>query len=40
MKASYKSRRETMSETGQGLLDSGCADEMTPGSDIKNMWGM
>jgi len=28
-----------MSETGQGLLDSSRADEMSPGSDIKNLWG-
>ena len=40
MKKGYRSRRAMMSETGQGLLDNDRADEMTPGSDIKNLWGM
>lgn len=28
-----------MSETGQGLVDDGRENEITPGSDIANIWG-
>ena len=29
-----------MSETGQGLIDDGCEDNIAPNSEIANLWGM
>jgi hypothetical protein len=39
LKVQYGKYRKMMSETGQGLIDEGRKDEMTPDSEIANMWG-
>jgi hypothetical protein len=39
LKTLYGKHRKMMSETGQGLIDDGREDDITPGSDIANMWG-
>ena len=39
LKTQYGKYCKMMSETGQGLIDKGHEDEMTPGSEIANMWG-
>ncbi|KAH9990643.1 hypothetical protein BJV74DRAFT_796013 [Russula compacta] len=38
LKMAYTKHCSEMSEMGQGLLDNDQADEMTPGSDMKNIW--
>lgn len=40
LKSSYIIQKDKMSLTGQGLVHSGRVDEMTDGSEIKNIWGM
>lgn len=35
----YGKYRKMMSETGQGLINKGREDEITPGSEIANIWG-
>lgn len=39
LKTQYGKYRKMMTETGQGLIDDGREDEITPGSEIANMWG-
>jgi hypothetical protein len=39
LKTQYGKYRKMMSETGQGLLDNSCEDEIAPGSEIANIWG-
>jgi hypothetical protein len=39
LKTQYGKYRKMMSETGQGLINEDHEDEMTPGSEIANMWG-
>jgi hypothetical protein len=40
IKKAYMKHRNTISETGQGLLDDGLESTFIQGSDIKNAWGM
>lgn len=40
MKKAYAKHWANISETGQGLLDAGREDEIMPGSEIANIWGM
>lgn len=39
LKSGYITQKNGMSLTGQGLVHSGRANEMTDGSEIKNVWG-
>ncbi|KAH9969954.1 hypothetical protein BJV74DRAFT_799332 [Russula compacta] len=39
LKAVYTKNRAKLSETGQGLLDIDQEDEITPSSEITNIWG-
>lgn len=39
LKLQYGKYRKMISETGQGLIDEGREDEITPGSEIANIWG-
>jgi hypothetical protein len=39
LKMTYVKYWSEMSETGQGLVDNDQADQMTSGSDMKNIWG-
>jgi hypothetical protein len=40
LKRDYIKHRDTISETGQGLIDEGRESEFTPGSKLANIWGM
>jgi hypothetical protein len=39
LKKNYTKYCKEMSDTGQGLLDADCEDEILAGSDIANIWG-
>lgn len=40
IKTGYNKKRGELSETGQGLIDNGLEAEITPGSELANVWGM
>jgi hypothetical protein len=39
LKRDYIKHCDSISETGQGLLDEGCKSEFEPGSKLANIWG-
>ncbi|KAF8224432.1 hypothetical protein L208DRAFT_1381086 [Tricholoma matsutake] len=39
LKKAYCEHHEELGATGQGLVESGCQDEITAGSKLANIWG-
>lgn len=40
LKTLYIKFRNELGQTGHGLVTEGCEDEITPGSELANVWGM
>ncbi|KAF6741090.1 hypothetical protein DFP72DRAFT_315644 [Ephemerocybe angulata] len=39
-KSGFRTHRDALGQTGQGLVHGGNESEITPGSDLANVWGM
>ncbi len=40
LKSMYREQREKLTATGAGLVDDDREDEIVPGSELANLWGM